>query len=647
MDKKRVLLTSIFFVFLLTASLVSGEIILNGPDQTSVNIGDDITLTGYVLQTEDTLGLLYFDLLCGSDKETLMVKSMSLKAGQKKDFIDTFAIVTSTTGSCSITASLHQQGTVLETKTSSTFTITPALTGTFTLSKEAMQAGETINVKGNTYKQNGGLVEGFAIITLTKDGTTFLAESREITKGKLDAEINTLDMPGGEYTVSVEVRNNFGNFLITDVGTLILVSNIDVNAHTAKVRYLPKEKVKLTGTASILDGKLKNGDVYITLDDNSYEDTVKNGEFSLDFYLLNTITSGKHDLNIRVEDEQGNVGTYAFALIVDPIATSITIAANTQAINPGETISLKAFLKDQADDPIDEPVTIKVYNDKKDIYYDSVKQSGEQFDVALADNVEPGNYRVEATFGSVTEEIFFAVGEVTLLDYALEGQELVITNVGNVPYQNVLQIELINIDKTSSISETINLAIGQVEHIDLGKGMVTGTYNIVVNDASFENVAITGVSGLNYQWLAYPGALLFLIFFWYVLRNSNKRVRRRIQKQIRGHPNRKHGEFGGAPLTRVNNEKEHVEKFQAYMHRAASFNKKEKRSLFRSKKERTTSFMFGKKRKQAVDESPVDNVFSGVRSQWKRDDVTVYESKKKKDDDDDKNPPTNMFGLFD
>ena len=84
----------LFFVISLLVSIgaVNADIIVNGPDQTAVNIGDDIAISGYVIRDDDVLGLLKFDLVCGGQKNVLMVKSISLKANEKKDFSDHTAL---------------------------------------------------------------------------------------------------------------------------------------------------------------------------------------------------------------------------------------------------------------------------------------------------------------------------------------------------------------------------------------------------------------------------------------------------------------------------------------------------------------------------------------------------------------------------
>jgi len=636
------------FLFLLSLSVVNAEIVVNGPDQSSVNIGDEITISGYAISGNDVLGLLKFNLICPSQSSLMLVKSISLKAGLKKDFSDEFAILSQNQGNCNIQVILEEQGSVLESKSSSNFEVTSLLTGTFKIDKETIQAGEKVTVIGNSFKQNGEPVEGFVIVTLKKNGEVYFADTSDVKNGEINFPINTMDIPGGEYNVEVEVRNNFGNSLITTVGKFSIISVIEVNAHSDKGHYLPKEKVKVGGSANVLGGKLKKGNVFLSIGENSYEEKLKNGNFEVDFYLLNTIESGKHDIELKVEDEYGNFGIHVFSIVIDPIPTKISIVPNREAINPGDSFETKAFLYDQASNIIDESLNVKVVNERGDIFYDNVQRSGEQFTITMPNDVVPGNYYIKGSYGDVEGEKFFIIGQVVLVNFVIEGQELVVTNDGNVPYDGILNIKLEGTDKTSTVSKDVDLGIGQEERINLGRGMLTGVYKVTVNDKVFENVQIEGASKIDYRWVAYVVALLILVLFWiYLNKTKGKRIERKIHKAIKHHkvihPNRKHGEFGGASLSRVKDDIDHVKKYKDYMKRAVDFDSTKKVLGMNKKQKKSTIFSFGKKEKP-TENLFVDNVFSGVKSSWSRDDTV---KPIKEDKDNDKKPPENLFGIFD
>ena len=613
--KRGVIGVVFLFALLFSLGLVNAEIIVNGPDQAKVNIGDEIGITGYVLRADDVLGLLRFELKCGDSTNVLMVRSVSLNAGVKKDFSDEFAILSANDGSCRVKVSLESLGDVLESKTSTDFEVTSALIGTFKIDKEGIQAGEKVHVSGTVFKQDGEAAEGFAVISLKKGDDIYFSDSVDIKKGILSYDMDTTDVPGGEYKVEVDARNNFGNLIVASAGEFTLISKIDVNAHSVKVHYLPKEKVKISGTASVLGGKLKNGIVYVTMDENKYETNLRGGNFDLDFLLLNVIESGKHDVEVKVEDESGNFGLYSFSIIVDPIPTKIIIVADKEAINPGEKISIRAFLRDQAAMDIDESITLKVVNDKDEEYYDSVKNTGEEAIVTLAEDVVPGNYFIRGSFGDIEGEKLFIVGEVELLNYVMDGQILVVTNVGNIPYEGPLQIEMSGSGKTSSISRKLNLGVGQEERIDLGVDRATAEYDVLVNDKIFDDVQIVGVEKDNYLlWIVYVVLGLVILYLLFVLLRNVKR-----RKRIR-FPTRPITPVVRRPEPRKIDQMELRKRLE--MRARAVVEKKEEPKVLREEPVRKPvkrGFFSRFKKKEEEKPLVVKNVFSGVDKGWVRD----------------------------
>jgi hypothetical protein len=186
-------------------------------------------------------------------------------------------------------------------------------------------------------------------------------------------------------------------------------------------------------------------------------------------------------------------------------------------------------------------------------------------------------------------------------------------------------------------------------------------YNINVNGEFFEDVAIVGVEKVNYWWLIYVAVVLILLWLWFVWFKSKKRLNRRIRRTIQKgkvvrpnkkviHSNKKHGEFGGAPMSRVKSEGDHVKRFKEYMGRAVSFKDKKRIKGLGRKKDRGNVYgLFGKKKK-VEDDVSTNDVFSGVNSGWSRNTVEKVEkygdSEKKKDDKKDE-PQSSWFNMFD
>jgi hypothetical protein len=106
-EKKGWLLVVFALFFVTSFEIAMADIVVNGPDAGSVNIGDEITISGYSIREGDTLGLLKFKLNCGGSESVLLIKSISLKTGIKKDFTEVLAITSSAEGSCSVNVELE------------------------------------------------------------------------------------------------------------------------------------------------------------------------------------------------------------------------------------------------------------------------------------------------------------------------------------------------------------------------------------------------------------------------------------------------------------------------------------------------------------------------------------------------------------
>jgi len=646
---KRGLILAFFIVFFISINISNAEIIVSGPQEANTNIGDEITISGYVLREEDTLGLLKFELNCNNDKSILLIKSISLKKGIKKDFNEVLAITSFLEGSCYVNVALEQQGTTLESKKSASFSITKALTGSFTIDKDNLQVGDELKITGTSYKQNSNPVEGFCVISLKKEGNVYFTDSCTIKKGNVNYNLKTTELPGGEYNVEVEVRDSFGNNAIFEAGKFVLISKITVTAHTEKGHYLPKEKVKVSGTAEILSGNLKKGNAYLTINEETYEETVKSGAFEISFALDSKIKSGKHDISISIEDEFGAIGLYEFSIIIDPIPTDIGMVISKEAINPGEKITVKAFLNDQAGDLIEEEILITIEDKKGKEYYKSIKKSGEQFDITIDDIIDPGNYFLRATYSDIKSEKAFLVGQVEGLSYEIEGQLLIIKNIGNIIYEAPIHIKLKSDEESKTIIEDLKLTPSSIEKIDLGAGIPSGIYTATIDEVTFENINIEHVRKIGYEWLVYITiAILLILLWWLFIKLKKVTIKRKIKKTIKKHNIRgKKGElYGGAPLS-VKSDEEHVRKFKNYMQSAVSRKKKPLRFSLKKKKTDDYSYIPTKKGSIVRDKSTIrkdsySDVFSGALTGWTRKEETTY--KKKKKDDDSSEGLFNMFG---
>ena len=105
---------------------------------------------------------------------------------------------------------------------------------------------------------------------------------------------------------------------------------------------------------------------------------------------------------------------------------------------------------------------------------------------------KPGEWSIRVISGELRGEKKFYVTEVKEISYKIEGQMLVATNVGNVAFDDILDVDLDGVTASSSISKKIFLAPGESISIDLGKEVTTGIYKVTINNKLFDNVKVEG-----------------------------------------------------------------------------------------------------------------------------------------------------------
>ncbi len=186
---------------------------------------------------------------------------------------------------------------------------------------------------------------------------------------------------------------------------------------------------------------------------------------------------------------------------------------------PGEIINFKIVVYDDNNQPIDEKVDFAIKDYYSDIIIQGKAKSGEEMNFKLPENSLKGYWAVSAKYKTFENKALFNVLELEKADIKLEGDKLIITNIGNVLYKKSLQISIGNYKETALVP----LEIGQKKEIRLTAP--AGEYEVRVNDGTqkediiFSKVSLTGnVIGLERVdsrgfWKKYPLISLFILTF--------------------------------------------------------------------------------------------------------------------------------------
>ncbi len=216
----------------------------------------------------------------------------------------------------------------------------------------------------------------------------------------------------------------------------------------------------------------------------------------------------------------------------------IEILNNKENYSPGENINFKINLYDNNNEKINGEISFSLMNYYKEIIYQGVLNSGEEFIFNLPENAIKGYWEIKASYNTLVVEELFNVLESEKIDIKLEQDNLIITNLGNVPVvSKQISISIGDNEETALVS----LEIGQTKKIRLTAP--AGNYDIKISDGTKENtfqisgVSLTGnVIGLERVieggfWKQYPLVSLFLtVLFLVVIIIIGLRIYKKISK---------------------------------------------------------------------------------------------------------------------
>jgi hypothetical protein len=390
-------------------------------------------------------------------------------------------------------------------------------------------------------------------------------------------EISQLWLKDGEKTIDYSfllsksyLKNMNGDCVISSTyGTekqqtskFFVSDNINIITNQVNITVNPGEKIIIEGTAIKENSVNVNGFVDLTLQNTTISNSasVDNGIFSITLEIPSNIKSGKYTAIVYVYEKQNNEITnygYINSLVtIKQIPKSIDIEINKQEIFPNENITFFTTILDQANDKIEDKVTIKVYDKNNEIIYQRLINSGEEIILTFLNNQSPGDYKIEAKALELSTDKGFNIKNYEKLSIRLDNPILNIKNIGNILFNKSIQIE---IGEEARILD-INLEIGEEKNFTIYAPK--GEYNITITDGyeSFiaTNVALTGaaisieevkqvISWKNYT-LVWIFLILILVLFIVVLM-------KRIRKNSYSQPKINFKERGGVEKIKANETK--------------------------------------------------------------------------------------------
>ena len=271
----------------------------------------------------------------------------------------------------------------------------------------------------------------------------------------------------------------------------------------AQKEFNPGENTIIQGTSVKENGEDVNGfiEVGIVIENESdtkmYYETINNGFFSLNISMPKDSRAGQYlvKLNVYEKDPLNQITNRGFAdynILINQIPTSLEIVFESQEVNPGEPVKAKAILHDQTGEKIVSTAILTIKNSKDKIFEQKEIATDEFLEFPIAQSEPPSQWTVVVVSNKITTKSDFRIAEKEDADVEIINKTVVVTNTGNVPYNETLLVKIGN----STVNIDVYLEMGEIKKYALSA--VDGEYQIdvVSNGESIasKRVLLTGNS---------------------------------------------------------------------------------------------------------------------------------------------------------
>ncbi len=314
---------------------------------------------------------------------------------------------------------------------------------------------------------------------------------------------------------------NSNEFLITE--------RIDVSLELSKQYLQPNEMLIIKGKATKANSIPAEGFAEISVSNivKSQYVNVEHGNFNLQINLPSNTPAAEYALQATVfeKNDWGEITNRGFAegaFNVVSVPSKFELSINDEKFLPSQIVIIKASLYDQASQLIKENISIKI-KDSRGMIADAIVTSGENLEYKLNQDAVPGEWQAEASILDFVAKRIIYVEKYEAVDISLEDDEMIVRNIGNVPYKKPLEIKFID-DKGIEQTRVQEISLDVNEKAALKLSASEGIYSIEVSDKKFNNVPLTGAVSASIKLekslgilMKYPMLSIFLFILFLVL----------------------------------------------------------------------------------------------------------------------------------
>ena len=477
---KKVLLMFLIAVFVMP--FVQAGIVFNNDFYDKYNLGDSVDVDGYVVSSSNGIGTFKLYLDCGASSQTLSQKSIHLTKNENHYFNQKVVLPMASKGICSFRIDFND-----ESADSDSFEITDTLKGDIFVTNAKLKLGQELVLEGDVSRLSNEGIDGFGMLTLSKDEEEFFVDSFDISGGSVEYSSIMDSLPAGDYTLDVEVHDSHGNSHIFTFGQSVqIINELTARLSLGSYEVLQGDNLKITG--EIDDSN--SYEVYLEYEDKSETLNFYSSVFEYDL-KLGVLNGGDHSVLVKIIDDYGNfhVETLGYEIVSVPDVMEVSAGEN---VLPGESFDIEATIYDKAGFVYENSIKVTILNPDNEPLSTFNLNSGDIHSFEIEDYTKPGVYKVTFESQDFSDEKSFNVNRLERIDAYYEDNRLKVKNTGNVDLSDNFVVYI----GDREIDFDYSLKPSEIENFDIRGWVKEGVYDLTVN-SQYGEVSVTGADVID------------------------------------------------------------------------------------------------------------------------------------------------------
>ncbi len=303
------------------------------------------------------------------------------------------------------------------------------------------------------------------------------------------------------------------------------------------VEFNPGEDIIIKGNAQKPNGEYANGFLNIEIlsgmnnsNDIRQLETIGNGFFSVNITFPEIMKAGAYLVKLdayELEKDGSNIKTNTgfmnYNILIKQVPTSLEVSFEETEIEPGTSLKVRTFLRDQTGERITSGTSIITIKKQNNEIVEQVEVPVEEFyEFAISYNEAPEQWTVVAVSTRLTSEGNFLIKEKKNLDVVIINETINLVNTGNVPYNDLVFVRIgeetleinasLEVDEIQKFKLTAPEGEYQIEVVSNGEQKLKTTTRLTGNTIKIKQVKSANVKSVMRRPLAWIFMIMILGF---------------------------------------------------------------------------------------------------------------------------------------